>query len=311
MANLVYLSEISYSEQTVLTVGTFDGVHEGHKSIIKTLVNRAKKSNCRSVVVTFDPHPREIINTGTDKIKLLTTLSERAEILSKLGVDEMVVIPFTRDFSLLTSSEFVIDILYKKIGLHEFVIGYDHQFGRNREGTNELLHSLGRQYGFSVHVVEAHEIEDVTISSTLVRKELENNGNITLAHKYLGQPYSLSGTVIHGDKRGRLIGFPTANLQILDTRKVIPKNGVYAVNVILEGDKNIYRGMMNIGYRPTFTDQNRISKEVHILGFDQDIYGKVLRVDFLKRIRDEKQFSGIDALRTQLQEDRLLCLSLG
>ncbi|HAC16603.1 MAG TPA: bifunctional riboflavin kinase/FMN adenylyltransferase [Bacteroidetes bacterium] len=310
MASPVFLSDVKYDTNTVLTVGTYDGVHEGHKEIIRRVVETAKKKNARSVVVTFDPHPREIINTGKDKIKLLTTIDERAHILNVLGIDEMVVIPFTRDFSLLSSREFIEDILIKKIGVSGFVIGYDHQFGRNREGTISLVRELAGIHHFEVDVIEAQEVGTITVSSTLVRKELEVKGNIELADKYLGRPYRLSGLVVHGDKRGRKIGYPTANLKITDVRKIIPKYGVYAVDVQIDRNSKIYRGMMNIGYRPTFTDDTELSIEVHIIDFQEDLYGKIVTVDFLKRIRDERSFSGIDALKTQLDMDRISCLGV-
>ena len=310
MASPVFLSDVKFNSNTVLTVGTFDGVHEGHKEIIRRVVNTAKRKNARSVVVTFDPHPREIINTGKDKIKLLTTIDERAHILSLLGIDEMIVIPFTRDFSLLSSREFIEDILIKKIGVSGFVIGYDHQFGRNREGTITIVKELADLHHFEVDVIEAQEVGEITVSSTLVRKELEIQGNIVLADKYLGRPYRLSGLVIHGDKRGRKIGYPTANLKITDARKIIPKYGVYAVDVQIDRNSKIYRGMMNIGYRPTFTDDTELSIEVHIIDFDEDLYGKIITVDFLKRIRDEQSFSGFEALKSQLDMDRISCLNV-
>ena len=310
MASPVFLSDVKFNSNTVLTVGTFDGVHEGHKEIIRRVVNTAKRKNARSVVVTFDPHPREIINTGKDKIKLLTTIDERAHILSLLGIDEMIVIPFTRDFSLLSSREFIEDILIKKIGVSGFVIGYDHQFGRNREGTISVVRELADLHHFEVDVIEAQEVGEITVSSTLVRKELEIQGNIVLADKYLGRPYRLSGLVIHGDKRGRKIGYPTANLKITDARKIIPKYGVYAVDVQIDRNSKIYRGMMNIGYRPTFTDDTELSIEVHIIDFDEDLYGKIITVDFLKRIRDEQSFSGFEALKSQLDMDRISCLNV-
>ena len=310
MASPVFLSDVNFNSNTVLTVGTFDGVHEGHKEIIRRVVDAAKRKNARSVVVTFDPHPREIINTGKDKIKLLTTIDERAHILSLLGIDEMIVIPFTRDFSLLSSREFIEDILIKKIGVSGFVIGYDHQFGRNREGTITIVKELADLHHFEVDVIEAQEVGEITVSSTLVRKELEIQGNIVLADKYLGRPYRLSGLVIHGDKRGRKIGYPTANLKITDARKIIPKYGVYAVDVQIDRNSKIYRGMMNIGYRPTFTDDTELSIEVHIIDFDEDLYGKIITVDFLKRIRDEQSFSGFEALKSQLDMDRISCLNV-
>jgi riboflavin kinase / FMN adenylyltransferase len=310
MASPVFLSDVKYNSNTVLTVGTFDGVHEGHKEIICRVVDTAKRKKARSVVVTFDPHPREIINTGKDKIKLLTTIEERAHILSLLGIDEMIVIPFTRDFSLLSSREFIEDILIKKIGVSGFIIGYDHQFGRNREGTISVVTELAEFHHFEVDVIEAHEVGEITVSSTLVRKELEIHGNILLADKYLGRPYRLSGLVVHGDKRGRKIGYPTANLKVTDPRKIIPKYGVYAVDVQIDRNSKIYRGMMNIGYRPTFTNDTELSIEVHIIDFDDDLYGKTVTLDFLKRIRDEHSFSGFRALKSQLDVDRISCLDV-
>jgi len=307
MAHLTYLSEVERKSNTVLTVGSFDGVHAGHRSIVETVVRKAKERNARSILVTFDPHPRDILSPGKDGVKLLTTLEERALILNEMGIDEMVVIPFNRDFSLLSSSEFVQDIIYKKIGVCEFVIGYDHQFGRNREGTIESLKQLGPELGFDVHVVQAHEVQQVTVSSTIVRKKLEQEGDIRLAQEFLGRSYMLKGTVVHGDKRGRLIGYPTANLKPVEKRKVIPKNGVYAVDVSIEGQQTVWRGMMNIGVRPTFKDDMKQTIEVHIIDFKDNIYGKVLTVDFLKRIRDEMPFTGIDALKNQLDADKIAC----
>lgn len=310
MGKVVYLSDVEFDTNTVITIGTFDGVHEGHRSIIEKVVTHARNRGARSVLVTFDPHPRDILNPGTAGVKLLTTLDERAEILSDLGVDLMVVIPFNRDFSLLSSEEFIRDVIYKKIGVSEFIIGYDHQFGRNREGTIETLQLLSKSLGFDVHVVQAHEIQSETVSSTLVRGKLEEDGNIILARNFLGRPFRLQGTVIHGDKRGKTIGYPTANLRPIEKRKIIPKNGVYAVDVQIEGKTRLWRGMMNIGIRPTFKNDMQQTIEVHIIDFDEDIYGKVVGVQFLKRIRDEQNFSGIEALKTQLHQDREACLQL-
>ncbi|MCH8494877.1 MAG: bifunctional riboflavin kinase/FAD synthetase [Balneolales bacterium] len=310
MGKVVYLSDVEFDTNTVITIGTFDGVHEGHRSIIDKVVTHARNRNARSVLVTFDPHPRDILNPGTAGVKLLTTLEERAEILSELGLDLMVVIPFNRDFSLLSSEEFIRDVIHKKIGVAEFVIGYDHQFGRNREGTIQTLQLLSKSLGFDVHVVQAHEIQSETVSSTLVRRKLEEDGNIILARNFLGRPFRLQGTVIHGDKRGKTIGYPTANLRPIEKRKIIPKNGVYAVDVQIEGKTGSWRGMMNIGIRPTFKNDMQQTIEVHIIDFNEDIYGKVVELQFLKRIRDEQNFSGIEALKTQLHQDRDACLQL-
>jgi riboflavin kinase/FMN adenylyltransferase len=310
MANPVFLSEVVHDKNTVLTVGTFDGVHKGHRALIQKLITVAKQKCARSVVVTFDPHPREVINAGTNEVKLITTLRERAKVLNDLGVDMMVVIPFTRDFSLLTSSEFIEGILLKKVGISGFIIGYDHQFGRNREGTISSVQNMGSKHNFDVHIVEAQEIGESTVSSTLIRKTLENSGEVDVVRSYLGRDYELSGLVIHGDKRGRTIGFPTANLSLTDVRKVVPKNGVYAVQVEIEKDSTVYFGMMNIGFRPTFTDDKKRSIEVHLFNFDSDIYGKIVSVKFQNRIRDEKTFGGIEELVKQLNLDRESCLKL-
>lgn len=310
MKNLVYLSDVNYDANRVLTVGTFDGVHHGHRAIIEKVVDIAQKKGSKSAVVTFDPHPRDILNPGKEGIKLLTTLDERAQIVRSYGIDELIVIPFTRDFSLLSSDTFILDYIHKRIGVSAFVIGYDHHFGRDRKGSIETLTSLSSELGFSVDIVGAHEVDNVTISSTIVRKKLETEGNIAIAREFLGRPYQLSGTVIHGDKRGRLIGYPTANLKPVNERKIIPHDGVYAVDVAIDNDSELRRGMMNIGIRPTFKNSFERVVEVHIIDFDADLYGKTLTVHFLKRIRNEKTFSGLDELRSQLDHDRESCLSV-
>lgn len=301
MAKLVYLNDIEFDSNTVLTVGTFDGVHEGHRLLIETVVKKAKERKARSVIVTFDPHPRTIISSKNAGIKLLTTLQERSEILEGIGVDVLLVIPFTRDFSLLNSKEFVKDILYTKIGLGEFIIGYDHHFGKDRTGTIETLEELSDELNFAVNVVSRKDMGEVTISSTIIRRELQELGNIEQANKLLGRPYILNGLVIHGDERGREIGFPTANLQPQHRDKIIPKNGIYAVQVRV--DDKWYKGMMNIGVRPTF-DGTTKTLEVNIFEFDQSIYGKTIQVRFIKRIREEQKFSGQDELKAQLYLDK-------
>lgn len=307
MARLIELKNIDRVPNTVLTVGTFDGVHRGHRALIETVVNKAKKRNARSVVVTFDPHPREIINPGKSGIQMLTTLKERGELLEDIGVDVLLVIPFDRDFSLLTSEEFVRDIIFEKVGVSEFVIGYDHQFGRDREGTIETIEKLGKELGFDSHVVTKQEMGDVTISSTLIRKTLFEDGNVKQAAEYLNRRYLLNGIVTHGDQRGKPIGFPTANLKPEHENKVIPKNGVYAVKVRVEGDW--HGGMMNIGVRPTFEGQER-TLEVNIFDFDKDIYGQTIQVRFIDRIRDEMKFEGIEDLKSQLNKDKKETLKL-
>lgn len=307
MAELVYLKDVLRDSNSVVTVGTFDGVHAGHRAIMDTVAQKARQRNARSVIVTFDPHPRDIINPGDTGIKLLTSLQERCEILEELGIDTMVVIPFDRDFSLLSSREFVQDIIYKEIGVSEFVIGYDHQFGRNREGTIETIENLAQSLGFDSYVVSKREVANQTVSSTAIRKAISERGNVEKAAELLQRPYRLNGTVIHGDKRGKKIGFPTANIKPEHPRKIIPKNGVYAVQLRLNGDW--YKGMMNIGMRPTFNGTVE-TLEVHLFDFDQDIYGKEVQVRFFHRIRDEKKFKGPDELKQQLQQDKKQAIDL-
>ena len=301
MAELVQLKNVQRDDNSVVTVGTFDGVHAGHHVLINRVVEKAKAVNGRSVIVTFDPHPREIINPGKDGIRLLTSLNERCELLAALGVDLMVVIPFDRDFSLLTSEEFIRDVIWKKIGVKEFIIGYDHQFGRNREGTIDTVMEVGRELGFGAHVVSKQEVEDRTVSSTVIRRALQDSGDVKLAANLLERPYMVHGTVIHGDKRGKSIGFPTANIRVDDHRKIIPDIGVYAVKIRVEG--KMYGGMMNIGVRPTFEGDDSPTLEVHIFDFDRDIYGHQIQIRFIDRLRDEKKFSGIDELMKQLTLD--------
>jgi riboflavin kinase/FMN adenylyltransferase len=301
MGKLIELKNITHNPNTVVTVGTFDGVHLGHRKLMETVVEKANNKNCSSLVVTFDPHPREIINPGKGGIKMLTTLKERCEILEDLGVDILLVIPFDRDFSLLTSEEFVRDIIHKNIGVSEFVIGYDHHFGRDREGTIETIVKLGSELGFESYVVSKQEMGDVTISSTLIRNTLAQKGDVNEAAEYLGRKYLLNGIVMHGDERGRAIGYPTANLKPEHENKVIPKNGVYVVKVRVSGEW--FGGMMNIGVRPTFGEDER-TLEVHIFDFKKEIYGETIQVRFVDRIRDEKKFKGVEELTKQLGKDK-------
>ena len=304
---LIYLKDIERVANSVVTVGTFDGVHEGHKSLINTVVEKAKKRDARSVVISFDPHPRDIINPGTAGIKQLTTIRERREILEDIGIDVLLIIPFDRDFSLLSSEEFVKNIVFEKIGVSEFVIGYDHHFGKDRSGSIETIENLGKELGFEAYIVSKKEMGDITVSSTLIRKVLAADGDVQLASSLLGRSYLLNGIVIHGDKRGRSIGFPTANLKAEHPNKVIPKDGVYAVRVRVADVW--YQGMMNIGNRPTFEGASK-ALEVNIFEFDEVIYGQTIQVRFMQRLRGEKKFSGIDGLVEQLKQDQKDALSI-
>lgn len=307
MSKLVLLKDIKRDPNTVLTVGTFDGVHAGHRAIIDRVAEQAQKRSARSVIVTFDPHPRDIISPGDAGIKLLTTLQERSEILEELGIDVMLVIPFDRDFSLLSSEEFIRDIIHKKIGVSEFIIGYDHHFGRNREGTIETIERLGKELDFDSYVVSKREIGEKTVSSTAIRNAISEEGNVEQAAEFLQRPYRLNGTVVHGDKRGKKIGYPTANIKPEHSKKIIPQDGVYAVKIRV--DDEWYDGMMNIGERPTFEGKVK-TLEVHIFNFSQGIYGMEVQVRFYHRIRDEIKFSGIEDLKKQLKEDEVIAKEL-
>lgn len=307
MTEIHYIDGIPFQKESVLTVGTFDGIHQGHMALMNRLVQKANKHNCRSVVVSFDPHPRSIIHAGEDGIRLLTTLEERSRRLSELGVDVLCVIPFTRDFSLQNSKEFVQNILYSKIGLSYFIIGYDHHFGKNRDGNAQTLQQMSSDLDFEVEIVEKKEMGDLTISSTKIRQSLEVDGNVVRAEELLGRPYSFEGVVVHGDERGRTIGFPTANIQLNHRDKLIPKEGTYVIEAQLNG--NTYQGMMNIGNRPTFDGQNQ-RIEVHLFSFNEQIYGQIMRVFLIERIRDEKKFKSSDQLIKQLQLDRKKSIEL-
>lgn len=307
MAELIELKDVKRESNSVVTVGTFDGVHIGHRAIMKAVVSKSKERNARSVVVTFDPHPREIINPGKSGIKLLTTLKERCEILQDLGVDVLLVIPFDRDFSLMTSEDFVRQIIHNKVGVSEFVIGYDHHFGRDREGTIETIENLGKELNFDAYVVSKQEMEHITISSTVIRNTLSEEGDVKKAAEFLGRKYLLNGIVMHGEERGQKIGYPTANLKPEHENKVIPKNGVYVVKVRV--NNKWYGGMMNIGIRPTFNDEEK-TLEVNIFEFNQKIYGESVQVRFVDRIRDEQKFEGIEALKSQLDADKKQSLEI-
>lgn len=301
MAKLIHLNDIEHDPNSVVTVGTFDGVHAGHRVLIDTVRKEAAKRNARSVIVTFDPHPREIINPGDAGIKLLTTLPERCEILEELGIDILLVIPFNRDFSLLTAKEFIRDIIHKKVGVSEFVIGYDHHFGRDREGTVETLKHLGPELGFEERVVSKQEIGKETVSSTAIRKTISEEGDMQKAAEMLQRLYRLNGMVVHGDKRGRKLGYPTANIMPEDSRKIIPRNGIYVARVRVDG--KWFGAMMSIGVRPMFDNGERII-EANLFDFDETIYAQPVQIRFIERLRNEEKFESIDVLIAQMEKDK-------
>jgi riboflavin kinase/FMN adenylyltransferase len=283
----------------VVTSGTFDGVHIGHQKILARLEEVRKASGGESVVITFWPHPRLIIATDGSQLNLLTTIEEKIELLSQYRVDHLIIIPFTKEFSQLTSEEFVRQVLIDRIGTRKLVIGYDHRFGRNREGGFEYLVENAASYGFEVEEITRQDVEQVTVSSTRTRKALLE-GNIHVATEYLGRYYSLHGTVIRGNQLGRTIGYPTANLRIEEAYKLVPADGVYAVKVDWNG--NSFGGMLNIGMRPTVNGTYR-TIEVHIFDFNEDIYDKELKIQFVGKIRTEQKFSGLETLKAQLRKD--------
>ena len=285
--------------QSVVTTGTFDGVHRGHQAIVRYLVARAAEVGGVPTVVTFDPHPREVI-LGRP-IPLLTTLGERADALEALGVERFVVVPFSRDLSLLEPEDYVADVLAGRVGMREIVIGYDHRFGRKARGDVSLLERLGPDLGFTVDVIPEQIDGDVTVSSTEIRRLLAA-GDAARAAVLLGRPYRLSGTVVRGDQRGRTLGYPTANLRPGDARKLIPGLGVYAVRALLD-DGAALNGMMNVGRRPTFEADGRATVEVHLFDWTGDLYGRPLAVDVVSRLRDERRFEGPGALVAQLGQD--------
>ncbi len=296
------LNEFVSLKNAVVTTGTFDGVHVGHQTILHRLIETAKQHNGESVLLTFSPHPRIVLNKDTN-IKLLQSLEEKISALKHLGLDHLIIHPFTLEFAKTTSMEFIRDILKTKIGATQLVIGYDHHFGRNREGSFKHLKASSQKYGFDVEEIPAQDVDNIHVSSTKIRKAL-SLGDITTANMYLSRPFSIIGNVIHGEKIGRTIGFPTANIKIDDPYKLIPLNGVYAVDVYLKNTEVIYKGMLNIGVKPTLNDANqKLSIEVHIIDFSGDIYDEKIRVDFKRRIRDEKQFKSLEELQQQLQKD--------
>jgi riboflavin kinase/FMN adenylyltransferase len=285
----------------VVTIGTFDGVHLGHQKILQKINKEAKKVGGESVLFTFHPHPRIVLNPENHNLKLLQTQEEKIEKLARFGLQNLIIYPFTTDFSNLTALEFVRDILVEKIKVKTLVIGYDHQFGKNREGGIEFLQSVSEEFGFSVIEIPAQELDDVNVSSTKIRNALLE-GNISLANSFLTESFELRGKVIKGEALGRKFGFPTANIDLETDLKLIPRNGVYAVEVSLMDDR-LYKGIMNIGSRPTIHKNGQLSIEVHLLDFNEDLYGQKIRVQFLENIRNERTFSNTDELIEQIKKD--------
>ena len=286
----------------VLTTGTFDGVHRGHRTILDRLIERARQEHGQSVLFTFHPHPRMVLFPGDNDLKLLTTQQEKIGLLEAAGLDHLLVVPFSRTFSRLHAVDYVRDVLVGAIGVHAVVIGYDHRFGRNREGDLNLLHQLGEAYDFEVDEIPAKEVDHVKVSSTKVRNALRE-GDVHAANELLGYDYSLRGVVVKGDQLGRTIGYPTANIGAVDPFKLVPADGVYAVEVELKDDH--HKGMLYIGERPTVKGgANARTIEVNIFDLDRDLYGEDITVRFMHRIRGDMHFDGMEGLKAQLDLDR-------
>ncbi|RZL32381.1 MAG: bifunctional riboflavin kinase/FAD synthetase [Pedobacter sp.] len=317
------LSEFKKLDNAIVTIGTFDGVHFGHQKIIKQLVAKAKADNGESVILTFFPHPRMIIDPENQDLKMINTINEKAEILKSLGVDHLIITPFTRDFSNQIPEEYIKNTLVENIGTKHIIIGYDHRFGKDRSGNLADLKAAGLHFGFTVEEIKEQDIHDVAVSSTKIRQALLA-GDVGLAADYLGYPFSIFGRVIKGDKIGRTIGFPTANLFVEETYKLIPGDGIYAVTVEmnLESEKlevqgsnedlklstlnlelSTFRGMAYIGQRPTINGMTR-NIEVNIFDFDREIYGQNIKMNFLAFLRHDVKFTGLETLKIQLKQDK-------
>lgn len=292
------ITDFCTKDQTFVTIGTFDGVHYGHQKILEKLIFEAKKANKKSVLLTFFPHPRMVLQKDA-KIELINTIKERANLLKKTGLDYLIIHPFSVDFSRTTALEFVRDTLVNQLNISKLIIGYDHHFGKNREGNIEQLTEYSHLYDFTVEEIPAQDIDDVSVSSTKIRRAL-HSGNLKTANNYLGYSFTLNGTVVNGKKLGGKIGFPTANINVEETYKLIPKTGVYVVKSTIKN--KIIFGMMNIGSRPTVNGKHQ-TIEVHFFDFNDDLYDENLTIELLYFLRNEHKYDSIDALIAQLKQD--------
>ncbi|MGZ3862030.1 MAG: bifunctional riboflavin kinase/FAD synthetase [Bacteroidia bacterium] len=301
------IQEIGCIHNPVVTIGTFDGVHTGHKQILERLTKAKNEIRGESFIFTFHPHPRTVLFPEQTDLKLLTLTEEKLQLLEEAGIDHVLVYPFTKEFSKLSAHCYVKDILVDAIGVKKLIIGYDHKFGNNREGNIETLKADAANYNFSVEEIPAHEIDNSNVSSTRIRRALEE-GEIQTANSYLGYEYFITGKVVEGKKLGRTLGYPTANIRVGDSSKLIPKTGVYAVTTIV--DKQRYKGMMSVGFNPTTDTDNKIKIEVNIFNFDNEIYGRDIAVYFHERLRSEEKYASLDELKKQLKEDKKNALAV-
>ena len=298
MREITDITTFTTQQPTVLTIGTFDGVHLGHQKIIERVVTTARQEGLLATIFTFFPHPRMVVQHDKS-LKLIHTLEEKKQLLQQLGVDLLVVQPFNEAFAQLTAEEFVSTILVQHLNVKKVIIGYDHRFGRNRTANINDMRLFGEKYGFAVEEISVQEVDEVSVSSTKIREAL-NKGDVTTAEHYLGTPYSLTGRVVHGLKLGRTLGYPTANIQVTEEYKLIPKDGVYAVYSYIDGRK-VY-GMMSIGKNPTIEGKGA-SIEVYFFDFNGDLYDQKLTIEFVQYLREEQKFATIDLLKKQLQDD--------
>jgi riboflavin kinase / FMN adenylyltransferase len=299
-------NEIKEIKNPVLTIGTFDGVHVGHQKIISKLNEEAKLIDGESVLFTFYPHPRMVLNPSVS-LQLIQTHEEKLNKLKRMGLKHVIVFPFTLDFSNTKAKDFIKNYLVDKLKVKKIVIGYDHHFGKNREGSIEQFQELSSKLGFEVIEIPAQEINEINISSTKIRAAILA-GEMEIANQFLNEPFELSGFVVQGKKLGKEIGYPTANISIKDQHKIIPKKGVYAIEV--NHHSKTYFGMMNIGFKPTVSNENEISIEVHLFDFNENLYDQKIAVRIMNRIRDEQKFDGIDSLIKQLKKDEIFCRNL-
>lgn len=301
------IEEIPSIKNPVVTLGTYDGVHLGHQEIISFLKRNAERIGGETVLFTFHPHPRMVLHPDDHGMKLIQSIDERISKLERFGIDHLILFPFTEEFSRLSATEFVRDNLVNKINVAVMNIGYNHHFGRNREGNLELLKELGIVYDFQVEEIPAFRTGDISISSTKIRKAI-HSGDLKTAQKYLGEAFAFKGSVVRGDQIGTKIGFPTANIEPESPNQIIPASGVYAVKVHF-GNHEL-KGMMNIGLRPTVSSKKEQRLEVHLFDFNDDIYDEVLHITFIERIRDEQEFESLEALTMQLKNDQATCISM-
>lgn len=294
------IKDLTKNKNTILTLGTFDGIHQGHLKIIDKLVSCSKEKGCRNVVITFYPHPRKVLGKD-NSVKMLSTQEEKIKLLEKYGVENLLIIEFTKEFAALTAEKFIYDYLVDGIGLKEIVLGHDHHFGKGREGNAEVLYRIGKNENFIVTQTDAVVIDGEIVSSTKIRNALID-GQIIKANKLLGRNYEFSGVVVGGDKRGRKLGYPTANIKLSSAEKLLPAVGIYAVKIFLDG--KLHNGLLSIGKRPTFYNDGEIVTEVYIYDFDNEIYGEKVTVELIERLRGEEKFNSADELINQMNKDK-------